>query len=252
VPRSCCKRLCCNLKAENLTVRYDDAVCALRDVGFSVRDGERVALIGANGAGKSTLLLTLVGVLPAESGEISLEDVPVGKETLREFRRRVGMVFQNPDDQLFMPTVYEDIAFGPRNYGLSEEEIETRINGVLDRFGIARLRDRMTHKLSGGEKRLVALAGILVMEPSVLLMDEPSSFLDPRSRRKLIETLDKLPQTMLIATHDLDLALDLCRRAILLDEGRVRADAPIEEILSDAALLESCGLELPLSTGHLR
>ncbi|MDR1979791.1 MAG: energy-coupling factor ABC transporter ATP-binding protein [Synergistaceae bacterium] len=237
------------LTVKGLTVKYDasDAVCALESVDFSVESGEKIALIGANGAGKSTLLSAAVGILPPHSGQIVFDGVAVGKETLRDLRLKVGMVFQNPDDQLFMPTVYEDIAFGPRNLGLAEEEIETRMEGILARLGASYLKERMTHKLSGGEKRLAALAGVLIMEPSVLLMDEPSSFLDPRARRRLMEILATLPQAMLIATHDLDLALDLCQRAVLLKEGRIEADAPVEEVLSDASLLERCGLELPLS-----
>jgi cobalt/nickel transport system ATP-binding protein len=159
----------------------------------------------------------------------------------------MGMVFQNPDDQLFMPTVYEDAAFGPRNLGWAEAETARKVDGVLDWLGIRHLKDRLSHRLSGGEKRLAALAGVLVMEPGVLLMDEPSSFLDPRARRRLIETLDQLPQAMLIATHDLDMALDLCQRAIILKEGRIFADTAARDALRDAALLAECGLELPLS-----
>ena len=237
------------LKVDSLVVKYNaaDKEQALSGVSFSAIAGERVALIGANGAGKSTLLLSLVGILSITSGSVELDDVVLGKETLPEIRRRIGMVFQNPDDQLFMPTVYEDIAFGPRNYGVAEEEIDTRMNKTLESLGISHLKRRMAHKLSGGEKRLVTLAGVLVTEPRLLLMDEPSSFLDPRARRRLIEILSSLPQTMILATHDLDMALDLCERAVLLGEGSIRADGPAGEILRDSALLERFGLELPLS-----
>jgi cobalt/nickel transport system ATP-binding protein len=237
------------LKTENLTVRYNsaDTSPALNGVSLTVREGERIALAGANGAGKSTLLLSLIGVLTPESGTVWVEDARMEKKTLRELRGKVGMVFQNPDDQLFMPTVYDDIAFGPRNYGMGEQDIGNRADSVLEKLGIAHLKGRMAHKLSGGEKRLAALAGVLVMEPSVLLMDEPSAFLDPRARRRLIEILQALTQTMVVATHDLDMALDLCDRAILLKEGGIYADGPAEAVLCDAALLEVCGLELPLS-----
>lgn len=242
------------IHTERLTVRYNpgDQVPALGGIGFSVSPGERVAVIGANGAGKSTLLLALIGILKPEAGEIVLGGIRVEKKTLGDLRRMTGLVQQNPDNQLFMPTVYEDVAFGPRNYGYPGEEIEARTDAVLARLGIAHLKRRMSHRLSGGEKRLAALAGILVMEPAVLLLDEPSSFLDPRSRRRLIETLGTLPQTMLIATHDLDLALDLCPRIMLLKEGRLRADGRAEDILDDLSLLEECGLEPPLSCprGH--
>ncbi|MCL2774862.1 MAG: energy-coupling factor ABC transporter ATP-binding protein [Oscillospiraceae bacterium] len=240
------------LEIKNLTVKYDlsdksSNICALDNVGFSVKDGEKIALIGANGAGKSTLLLTLSGVLTAANGEIYIDGIKSDKKNLKELRRKIGMVFQNPDDQIFMPTVYDDIAFGPRNYGEIEEEIEHKTDEILTNLEITHLKNRLTHKLSGGEKRLVALAGILIMNPSVILMDEPSSFLDPKARRRLINILDKLPQTMIIATHDLDMALDLCERVILLKNGSVRADSSAKEILYDANVLDECGLELPIS-----
>lgn len=237
------------LAVTGLTVKYSpsDKARALNGVSFSAREGERIALIGANGAGKSTLLLSLVGVLEPVEGLVSIGGTLLGKSTLKELRRKVGMIFQNPDDQLFMPTVHEDIAFGPRNCGMDEEMVEARIGAVLESLGISHLRDRMAQKLSGGEKRLVSLAGVLVMEPSVLLLDEPSSFLDPRARRRLIGVLEGLPQTMLLTTHDLDLALDLCERVILLEEGHIRADGPAAEVLRNEPLLVECGLELPPS-----
>jgi cobalt/nickel transport system ATP-binding protein len=154
----------------------------------------------------------------------------------------VGLVFQNPDDQFFMPTVEDDIAFGPRNYGMDEAELKIKMDSILEKLNISRLKERSAHHLSGGEKRLAGLAGILIMEPSLLLMDEPSSFLDPRSRRNLISVLKELPQTLLIATHDLDLAKNLCSRAILLKEGKISADGEVQKILDDSALLEECGL----------
>ena len=237
------------IEVKNLTVKYDtaDKTCALNNISFSVNNGEKVALIGANGAGKSTLLLTLTGILAPVSGEIIIDNIKLNKKTLNDLRKKLGMVFQNPDDQLFMPTVHEDIAFGPKNYGEKEETIEKSTDDILKNFGISHLKNRLTHKLSGGEKRLVALAGILVMNPSVILMDEPSSFLDPKARRKLIGILSELPQTMIIATHDLDMALELCDRAILLKEGCIYSDMTAKEILQDEKILEDCDLELPIS-----
>ncbi|GHV91337.1 cobalt ABC transporter ATP-binding protein [Spirochaetia bacterium] len=232
------------IEVKHLTVKYNvkEAQAALDDINFTVESGERIALIGANGAGKSTLLLTLIGVLPPSSGDLCVDGIPVKKDTLREIRRRMGLVFQNPDDQLFMPTVEEDIAFGQRNYGLDEETIQKRTAAVLESLDISRLEHRLAHHLSGGEKRLAALAGVLVMEPAILLLDEPGSFLDPRSRRNLISILSGLSQTMVIATHDFYLAQKLCSRVILLAEGRICADGPAEEVLGDAALLEENGL----------
>ena len=236
------------LKVSDISVKYDSSgEYALKDISFTVQRGERIAVIGANGAGKSTLLLALTGVLPCDSGEVAVENIVLEKKSLRELRKKMGMIFQNPDDQLFMPTVHEDIAFGPRNYGAPEHETETKTDEVLSRLNISHLKERLPHKLSGGEKRLAALAGVLVMEPDLLLMDEPTSFLDPKARRRLIGILETLPQAMIVATHDLDMALDLCQRVILLKEGRVYADAPAINVMRGAGLLEECGLELPLS-----
>jgi cobalt/nickel transport system ATP-binding protein len=232
------------IKTAALSVKYSgrDATAALEDISFSLEAGERAALIGANGAGKSTLLLSLIGILPPAAGELMVCGLPVRKDTLSEVRRRAALLFQNPDDQLFMPTLEDDIAFGPRNYGMAEETIQARIAAVLGELGISHLKNRFSHQLSGGEKRLAALAGVLVMEPSLLLLDEPSSFLDPRARRGLIRILDGLPHTMMIATHDLDLAARLCGRVILLKQGRISADGPAGTLLGDEVLLEQNGL----------
>jgi cobalt/nickel transport system ATP-binding protein len=232
------------LRATHLTVIYDAAlnVAALCDASFVIAAGERVAVLGANGAGKTTLLLAAVGVIQLADGELEVCGIPVKKATLLDVRQKAGLVFQNPDDQLFMPTVYEDIAFGPRNYGVSEADIKAQVRRVLAKLNITHLENRLTGTLSGGEKRLAALAGVLVMEPSVLLLDEPTSFLDPRARRNLTGILSELPQTLVIATHDLTLAEDVCDRVILLKEGAVFADAPTADILHDAALLEEAGL----------
>jgi cobalt/nickel transport system ATP-binding protein len=192
------------------------------------------------------MLLSLVGILTPTSGGIFFEGAELKRETLADFRRHMGLVFQNPDDQLFMPFVDEDIAFGPRNFGIEESSILHRTEECLTGLKIERLRHKSVSKLSGGEKRLVALAGVLVMRPRVLLMDEPSSFLDPRARKRLIGVLSNLSQTMLLATHDMDMALDLCERTIILKEGKVYADGKTKEILQDEKLLDECDLEPPL------
>ncbi|MDR1363003.1 MAG: energy-coupling factor ABC transporter ATP-binding protein [Spirochaetaceae bacterium] len=222
---------------------------ALKDLTFSIDEGEKVALLGANGAGKSTLMLSLLGILDAAIGKIEVDGVILEKKSLPLIRRRLGLLFQDPDDQLFMPTVYDDITFGPQNYAENtgaSKEITEKINEdadkILKKLGIAHLKDRMSHKLSGGEKRLAALASILVMEPRLLLMDEPSAFLDPRARRRLISIIESLPNACLIATHDLDMALNLCARCLLLHKGRLRADGATKDIIADKKLLDECGL----------
>lgn len=235
------------LKIAHLTVSYPNRPPALADVTFSVAPGERVALLGANGAGKSTLLLTLAGAILPESGAVTLEGVDLTRETRTQFHQKAGMVFQNPEDQLFLPTVGEDVAFGLYNLNLPEETVVQRRDAVLEQLGISKLRERLTHHLSGGEKRMAALAGVLAMEPSLLLLDEPFTFLDPRGRRRLFQCLEALPQALILATHDLDMAMALCDRAVVLDEGRVAADGPAQELLRDGARLEQWGLELPLS-----
>ena len=234
----------CMLRASSLRVRYNvsDQDLALDGISFDLAPGERVAVLGANGAGKSTLLLTAVGLLWPQAGAFFFEGQALTKKNMPQIRQKLGLLWQNPDDQLFLPTVYEDIAFGLRNYGLREEEIVRRIDDVLEQLDISHLRDRLSHNLSGGEKRLAALAGILVMEPAILLLDEPSSFLDPRSRRRLIEILANLSQAILIASHDLDLVLKLCPRTLLLKQGRLMADGLTRELLGDEGLLEECGL----------
>jgi cobalt/nickel transport system ATP-binding protein len=238
------------LKIENLSVSYEKAAetVALRDISFSIAAGERVAIVGANGAGKSTLLLSLVGILPPAQGSITLGENHVlsktshSKETLQYFRRQIGLVFQNPEDQIFMPSVRDDILFGPLNDGQKEEEIDPRLNEILKRLGIAHLKNRMAHKLSDGEKRKVALAGVLVMEPAILLLDEPTSFLDHRARRSLLSILDRLPQTLILVTHNMELAARLCTRVLVLKEGQIFADGEPKKLLTDDTLMETCGL----------
>jgi cobalt/nickel transport system ATP-binding protein len=226
---------------------YPDGTQALHGVSFIVGHGESVAIVGANGSGKSTLLAHLTGLLRPTSGSVSIGDVPVTRETLPDVRRSVGMVFQDPDDQLFMPTVAEDVAFGPVNMGLPPDRVEQRVVDALSRVAALELRDRAPHRLSAGEKRAVAIATVLAMSPSLLVLDEPTSNLDPRARRRLIELLAGFEHTKLVATHDLDMALELCERTIVLSGGRLTADGPTREIFSDADLLGRSGLERPLS-----
>ena len=225
---------------------YADGHPALNGVDFTIHHGEAVGIVGANGAGKSTLLLHLVGLLLATEGMVRVGDCPVTPKTLVEIRRHVGFVFQDPNDQLFMPTVAEDVAFGPLNQHLPEAEVDRRVKAALDCVGIAHLADRAPHRLSGGERRAAAIATVLALDPDILLLDEPSSALDPASRRRLIGWLSSFTHTRIIATHDLDLVLEVCPRTIVLQGGKVIADGVTEELLADRGLLEGAGLELPL------
>ena len=234
------------VEAKDLHFTYPDHTPGVRGVSFRVTHGESVALVGANGAGKSTLLLHLNGFLTADQGTIQVGDLVLGKKTLTEIRRTVGMVFQDPDDQLFMPTVADDVAFGPLNMGLPAAEVKARVDAALSTVGASHLADRPPWRLSGGEKRAAAIATVLSMEPEILVMDEPTSNLDPRSRRRLIELLATFHHTKIIATHDLDLAMDLCERTLVLHEGRITADGPTGDIFSDTDLLARSGLEQPL------
>lgn len=235
------------LEVRNLYFSYPDGREAVKNASFTVYHGEAVGLIGANGAGKSTLLMLLVGLLSPSRGEVLVGDVRLTKKTLPAIRQRLGFVFQNPDDQLFMPTVYDDVAFGPRNYGLDEDEVKLRVERALEMVGISHLRDRAPFRLSGGEKRIAAIASVLSMQPDILIMDEPTSALDPKSRRKVINLLKSFDHTKIIASHDLDMVLETCRRVIVLREGEIIADGTTEEILFNEDLLESCGLEIPFS-----
>lgn len=232
---------------ESLAYRYPDGTEALRGVSFRVVHGESVAVVGANGAGKSTLLMHLNGTLPPSSGRVVIGDVPVTRETSREVRRTVGMVFANPDDQLFMPTVRDDVAFGPLNLGLPHPDVADRVAAALGQVGAEHLADRPPYRLSSGEKRLAAIATVLAMNPSILVMDEPSSNLDPWARRQIIDLLRSFDHSKIIATHDLDLVLDLCPRTIVVSGGTVAADGPTEDIFRDGNLLRHSRLERPLS-----
>jgi cobalt/nickel transport system ATP-binding protein len=225
-----------------LTVVYPDGHKALTNVNFTAIDGTRIGVIGVNGAGKSTLLLSIIGVVPLSLGTVKVNEVELSRKSLPQLRQMVGMVFQNPDDQLFMTKVYDDVAFGLRNYGISEDEIAQKVPSILDNLGIAHLIDRAPHRLSYGEKRRVAIAGVLAMSPLAILLDEPSSFLDPRSRKQLIATLGELKQTQIIATHDIELARELCTQVIALKDGVILANDTPDIVLSDNRLLEECGL----------
>jgi len=234
------------VEIKDLHYTYPANTKALQGVSFRIEHGESVGIVGANGAGKSTLLQHLNGYLIPTRGTVRIGDYPLTKETIRQVRRTVGMVFQDPDDQLFMPTVYEDVAFGPLNLGLPPEEVSTRVERALETTGVAHLRDRPPYRLSGGEKRAVAIATVLAMAPDILVLDEPTSNLDPMARRQLIDLLRSFHHTKIIATHDLDLVLDLCGRAIVIHEGQVKADEPVLEIFADQTLLEESRLERPL------
>ena len=231
------------IEFRNVSFSYGDAP-VVETLSFSIRKGETVGLIGANGAGKSTIMKLMLGLISG-SGEIKVDGLPMNKENLAEIRRKVGFVLQDSDNQMFMPTVYEDMIFGPRNYGLSKEETEKRVDQVLSQLGLQGLKHRHNHKISGGEKRMAAIATILAMEPEMILMDEPSTALDPVNRRTVINTINRLPQTKLIASHDLDMILDTCQRVILLSHGAIVADGAAETILRDKALLEGNRMELP-------
>ncbi len=234
------------IEAKDLCYTYPDGTPGIRGVTFRITHGESVAIVGSNGAGKSTLLLHLNGYLIPTRGTLRIGDYPLTKTNLKAVRRTVGMVFQDPDDQLFMPTVFDDVAFGPLNLGLPPVEVEDVVTRALETAGVPHLKDRPPYRLSGGEKRSVAIATVLSMSPDILVMDEPTSSLDPRARRRLIELLKSFKHTKVIATHDLDMAVDLCTRTIVIYEGAVTADGPTLELLQDEALLARSGLEKPL------
>ncbi|HAU36112.1 MAG TPA: cobalt ABC transporter ATP-binding protein [Phycisphaerales bacterium] len=241
------------LEVRDLRFRYADGAEALRGVSFSVAGGESVGLIGPNGAGKSTLLLHLNGILPESHdglGAVRVEGVPLAPDNLPDVRRRVGLLFQDANDQLFCPTVFEDVAFGPRQLGLDDAEVSLRVAEALAQAGLTGLERRAPHHLSGGEKRRACLAGVLACRPSVLVLDEPTASLDPRGRRELKELLRRIPLTKLIATHDLELVVELCSRVIVLDAGRIVAEGATRELLCDEELMLRHGLERPHILRH--
>jgi cobalt/nickel transport system ATP-binding protein len=235
------------IEVKGLKHTYPDGTTALRDISFRITHGESVGIIGANGAGKSTLLLHLNGYLSSTAGEIRIGDFPLTKTTLAEIRRTVGMVFQDPDDQLFMPTVFDDVAFGPFNLGLPGDEVRRRVREALEQVGAFHLVDKPPYHLSGGEKKRVAIATVLSMSPDILVMDEPTSGLDPFARRQLMALLKDFHHTKIFTSHDLDMVMDLCERTIVLHEGEIRADGSTREIFRNEDLLAECRLEKPLS-----
>lgn len=236
------------IHVEELTYTYPRGVLALDRVSFDVAAGECVGLVGPNGAGKTTLFLCLAGVYGRRGGTVRVAGLDPGrKEERRQLPAHVGIVFQNSDDQLFNATVFDDVAFGPLNLGLPPDEVRHRVGEALGRVGLMGFEQRVPFHLSGGEKRRVALAGVLAMRPEVLLLDEPSIHLDPRGRREFIRLIQRLEGTRLIASHDLELILETCPRCLVLDRGRVIAEGPARQLLADAALMEGHGLEVPYS-----
>jgi cobalt/nickel transport system ATP-binding protein len=236
------------IRVEGLTYQYPGGPTALNDVRFTVEEGETVGLVGPNGAGKTTLFLCLSGVLAGRPGRVEVAGIDSSdRGRRRELAAQVGIVFQDSDDQIFNATVFDDVAFGPLNFDLPADEVRARVAEALEAVGLKGFESRVPFHLSGGEKRRVALAGVLALRPQVLLLDEPSLHLDPRGRRELIARVNRLPGTKIIAAHDLELVRETCRRVLLLDAGRVVADGPADVLLADAALMDAHGLEVPYS-----
>jgi cobalt/nickel transport system ATP-binding protein len=233
-----------SIEVEHLTFQYPDGLQALSDVSLNITPGEKTALVGPNGAGKSTLILHLNGILTG-NGSVKVCGLQVHPDNLKRVRAQVGMVFQSPEDQLFSPTVYDDVAFGPLYQGLPEQEVHTRVDQALAAVAMSAYKERVSHHLSMGEKKRIAIATVLSMQPEVLVLDEPTAGLDPRSRRGLINLLRQLPLTMLVSTHDMLMVRELFPRMVIMDQGRIVADGPTETLLEDAALLEAHGLERP-------
>lgn len=234
------------VECKDIYYSYPDGKNAINGMSFRINHGEAVGIVGANGAGKSTLLNLLLGIVFPSEGEINIGDIPMTKRTLAIIRQRMGLVFQDADNQLFMPSVYDDVAFGPRNYKLEEDEVNRRVIKALETVGGVHLKDKPPYRLSGGEKRLVAIATVLSMEPDILVMDEPTAELDPKSRRNLIKLLKELTHTRIVTTHDMDMVWECCERTIIIKDGAIIADGLTKEILSNKELLENSSLELPL------
>jgi cobalt/nickel transport system ATP-binding protein len=234
------------IEFENVSFAYEQGAPVIDGMSFTIADGESVGLIGANGAGKSTIMKLLLGLVSGE-GRIAVDGIDVNRENLGKIRQKLGFVLQNSDNQMFMPTVFEDMMFAPLNYMVSREAAEKRVDDVLERLDLQYLKHKYNHKISGGEKRMAAIATILAMEPEAVLMDEPTSALDPYNRRIVINTIRGMEQTKIITSHDLDMIMDTCDRVILISKGRIVADGSAEEILSNKELLEANRMELPLS-----
>ena len=239
------------IEFKNVSFSYEKEHPVLKNMSFSIEKGEAVGLIGANGAGKSSMLKVLLGLLPHE-GEILVNDIPLCKQNLAQIRRVLGFVLQNSDNQMFMPTVYDDMMFGLLNYGMNKEDAERRVDAVLEQLGLTQLKNKYNHKISGGEKRMAAIATVLAMEPEVIIMDEPSVSLDPYNRRAVINVINSLTQTKIIASHDLDMIMETCRRVILISDGQIVASGDTDEILRNKELLENNRMELPfgLASAH--
>ncbi|ELS04322.1 ABC-type cobalt transport system, ATPase component [Xenococcus sp. PCC 7305] len=235
------------ISIDNLCFKYNQESSTLTDINLQILAGERIGLIGANGAGKTTLFLTICGLLQSSYGTVRLFNKLVNSG---DFYPEIGLVFQNPDDQLFCPTVKDDIAFGPENMGLSPVEVAERVDMALSLTGVSHLKERIPHQLSGGEKCMVAIASVLAMQPQIMLYDEPSANLDLKARRRLIRFLQASPETIILSAHDLELVLEVCDRVILLNQGRVMADGNPQDIMSDRVLMESNNLEVPHSLTH--
>lgn len=235
------------LEIENLSFSYHIGKPVLSDISFQAAENETIGLIGANGVGKSTLLKLLVGLISGYQGSLRMNGMEINKKNLTKIRKQIGYVFQDSDSQLFLSTVYEDVAFGPENYGYSREEVQQRAMKALQKVHMEGLKDRQIYRLSGGQKKLVSIATILSLQPEMILLDEPTIALDPQNRRNIIRIIKEMEGTRIIATHDLDMVLDTCERTILLSHGKIVKDGDTETILTDRELLEKNGLELPLS-----
>ena len=232
------------IEFENVTFGYGEGKKVLDGVSFCVKKGEQIGLIGANGAGKSTLMKAMLGLVHTE-GKIIVNNLEVCHENLGKIRQILGYVLQDSDNQMFMPTVYEDMIFGPLNYGMKREKADEMVQNVLEKLNLVHLKHRQNYKMSGGEKRMAAIATILAMQPEVMLMDEPSTALDPKNRRRLINILKELTTTKILASHDLDMVLETCNRVLIMSDGKIVADGPAKEILRDRELQERYDLELP-------